>query len=108
VCVCVCVCVGEEIGAFVYVLRSWHTDQALEGVKLIKMTLVHTVFRIVNYIRIQRKIIYSDSSYVVTCSSKTLRKTPVEEEANSNAFIFGPRSCCIARCRVPAHWAIHY
>jgi len=74
-----------------------------------KMTLVHTVYRNVNFIRIQRKLMYSDSSYVETCGSKTVRKTPVEDEANSNAFL-GPRSCCtcIARCRVPALSAIHY
>jgi len=101
--------VGEEIGAFGYVLRNWYTDHGLEGIKLMKMTLVHTVYRNVNFIRIQRKLMYSDSSYVETCGSKTVRKTPVEDEANSNAFL-GPRSCCtcIARCRVPALSAIHY
>ena len=111
VCVFVCVCewVGEEIGAFGYVLRSWHTDYDLEEVKLMKMTLVHIVFRIVNFIRIQRKLIYSDCSYVVTCGSKTVRKTPVEEEEEEEAMLFfGPRSCCIAKCRVPVHSAIHY
>jgi len=52
------VCVGEEVGVFGYVLilRRWQTDHGLEGVKLMKITLVHTMFRIVNFIRIQRKL----------------------------------------------------
>ena len=94
------VCVGEKVGDFGYVLRGWHTDHGSDDVKLMKMTLVHTMFRIVNFIRIQRKLICSDSSCVVMCGSKKVRKTPVDEEPNSSAFFLCPRSCCIARCRV--------
>jgi len=82
------VCVGEEVRDFGYVLHRWHTDHGLEGVKRMNITLVHTEFRIVNFIRIQRKLICSDSSCFVTCGSKMVRNAPVEEEPNSNAFFF--------------------
>lgn len=77
---------GEEVGVFGYVLRIWQNDHGLKGVKLMKSTFVHTMFIIVIFIVIQRKLICSDSSYVVMCGSKKIRKTPVEEEPNNNAF----------------------
>lgn len=100
--------VGEEVGAFGHVLRRWCTDHELEGIKLMKMTLVHTVFRMVNFIRIQRKLICSNSSYVVTCGSKRVRKTPVEEESNSNVFFFWSKFLLYSEMSSLAHSAIHY
>jgi hypothetical protein len=37
--------VVEEVGVFGYILRRWQTGHGLEGVRLVKITLVHTAFR---------------------------------------------------------------